>query len=197
MDQAAPPLHSLHPDYFRNLYDQNSDPWNFETSPYEAAKYTATLRSLPRSIYPSAFEVGCSVGVLTAQLAARCGSLLSIDVSEKALKRAADRCKDLPNVRFEHMQFPHQQPAAQFDLIVVSEVAYYWSNRDLQRAMDVLASLHMPGGHLILVHWTPPVSDYPQTGDRVHDLWVARSDYRRVDHLRQNTFRLDVLERIG
>ena len=97
-NEAAPD--SLTPGYFDDVYRAKADPWNFQSSPYEAAKYAATLAALPRPLYRNALEIGCSIGVLTAQLAARCEQLLSIDVSEQALDQARERCAQLPQVRF-------------------------------------------------------------------------------------------------
>jgi len=37
---------SLNADYFKDVYDAQDDPWNFETSPYEAEKYQATIAAL-------------------------------------------------------------------------------------------------------------------------------------------------------
>ncbi len=69
---------SLPPRYFDDLYAHDPDPWQFETSAYEAAKYDATLDALPIERFASALEVGCSIGVLTARLAPRCDELLAI-----------------------------------------------------------------------------------------------------------------------
>ena len=46
------------------------------------------------------------------------------------------------------MQVPAQMPEGEFDLIVVSEVAYYWQLPDLERAATGLAQRHATGGHL-------------------------------------------------
>ncbi len=104
----------------RRVYRANADPWNFASSPYEAAKYRATLEALPRERYTNAFEAGCSIGVLTAQLAPRCERLLCIDLSEAALAQARERCAALPQVRFERRMLPGEFPMADgpFDLIV-------------------------------------------------------------------------------
>lgn len=175
--EMSPEPSSLTPEYFHEVYRRDSDPWNFESSPYEAAKYATTLESLPRARYARALEVGCSIGVLTERLAARCDELQSIDVSAQALERAKRRCSGLLNVTFERMSLPDQEPHGLFDLIVISEVAYYWNRSDLHRAIDLLAKHQNARGHLIVVHWTPKVPDYPLTGDQVHDVWVARSEY--------------------
>ena len=50
--------------YFDEMYRDVEDPWNFETSHYEQRKYAITVASLPRSRYRSAYEPGCSIGVL-------------------------------------------------------------------------------------------------------------------------------------
>ena len=186
---------SLPPAYFEHIYECSSDPWNFETSDYEAAKYRETIGSLPHERYGNALEVGCSIGVLTAQLAEHCDHLLSVDVSEHALEQARRRCAALPHVRFAHMQVPQEMPEGQFDLIVVSEVAYYWQSEDLDCTATLLAERQPPGGHLILVHYTPFVPDYPLTGDEVHDMWCARPEWRVVKQKRFERYRLALLER--
>jgi SAM-dependent methyltransferase len=55
-------------------------------------------------------------------------------------------------------------PEGSFDLIVLSEVAYYWDDADLARMGDLLRRLTQPGGRVLLVHWTGE-TDYPQTAD--------------------------------
>ena len=193
------PTISKRPDYFEMVYGANDDPWGFETSPYEAAKYDATLAALPNDRYQSGFEIGCSLGVLTERLAQRCARLLAVDVVPDVLERARKRCRDLPQVRFSLMDTPHELPDEQFDLIVLSEVAYYWSVDDLARARVELAERLLPAGNLILVHWTPWVHDYPQTGDQVHDAFMEDAGTTGpLHHLlnqREDTYRLDVFER--
>jgi alkylation response protein AidB-like acyl-CoA dehydrogenase len=186
---------SLPPSYFDRLYQRTADPWKFETSAYEAEKYRQTLAALPRTLYANVLEVGCSIGVLTAQLAARATALLSVDVSEKALEAARKRCAAFANVRFARMQIPTEEPIGTFDLIVVSEVGYYWQREDLDRAIVMLAEHQQPGAHLLLVHHTKPVPDYPLTGDQVHDIWLARPEWHVLGQQRHEGYRLDLLER--
>ncbi|MBJ6110978.1 methyltransferase domain-containing protein [Hymenobacter sp. BT523] len=197
MNQNQP--NTLPPAYFDHVYEANRDPWNFETSPYEREKYAATLAALPRPHYAEAFELGCSLGVLTAQLAGRCGHLLAVDVSEAALAQARARCAALPQVELRRMNVPAEFPTQQFDLILVSEVGYYWSATDLTRSADLLIGALQPGAHLLLVHWTPPVHDYPLTGDDVHEFFLAKTTeagpLRHLGGQRHETYRLDLLEK--
>ncbi len=187
---------SLPPRYFERIYARKQDPWDFETSDYERDKYDITLDALPRERYENAVEVGCSIGVLTRRLAGRADRLLALDVSERALEKARERLADEPHVEFACMQVPHLVPDDVFDLVVISEVAYYWTRPDLEHAAEEIARIHEPGGHLVLVHLTEYVPDYPQTGDQVHDYLASRPEWKTVHHARHYRFRIDVLERI-
>ena len=197
-NEAAP--HSLTPGYFDDVYRAHSDPWGFTTSPYEAGKYAATLAALPRPRYANAFEAGCSIGVLTAQLAPRCERLLAIDVSEDALAQARARCAALPQVRLERRFLPGEFPDADglFDLILISEVGYYLAMPDLLHLRDKCVTRLATGGHLLLVHWTPPVPDYPLTGDEVHATFAAATGtpWRHLRGQRAEKYRLDLFERV-
>jgi len=178
MNQNQP--NTLPPSYFDAVYTATADPWGFEHKPY----------------YQNAFEIGCSLGVLTARLAPRCGALLAVDGSEKPLARARELCRDLPQVQIRRMQVPDAFPAQQFDLVLASEVGYYWSPDDLGRAQAKILEHLSVGGHLMLVHWTPFVHDYPLTGDEVHESFLALPGLRPLHSHREEKYRLDVLERV-
>ncbi len=186
---------SLSPAYFDEVYRNSTDPWSFETSSYEAAKYADTLASLPHPRFRTALEVGCSIGVLTEQLAEHCDALLSVDVSDRALATARKRLAGNPHVRLEQLQIPREMPDGDFNLILISEVAYYWQRDELDRAATLLAERQHTGDILVLVHLTELVPDYPLTGDQVHEAWLARPEWRVLRAERRERYRLEVLER--
>jgi predicted TPR repeat methyltransferase len=190
---------SLPPSYFEKMYRENPDPWQFETSEYEAKKYAATIATLSHSRYRSALEIGGSIGVLTEKLADRCDNLLSIDVSETAQEKAIQRCQYLSQVRFQIMQVPQQFPDESFDLILVSEVGYYLSLPDLQKTQAHILNHLQLGGHLLLVHWTLYARDYPLSGDDVHESFLRLSP-KSLHHVvgqREEQYRLDLFKRVN
>ncbi|MER3433625.1 MAG: methyltransferase [Leptolyngbya sp. ERB_1_1] len=188
---------SLPPSYFDALYQSDPDPWKFETSDYEANKYAATIAALPKSRYRSAFEIGGSIGVLTEKLAEHCESLLSIDVSKLAQDNAIRRCQHLPQVQFQIMRVPEQFPDRTFDLILVSEVGYYWDWEDLRKTQQHILESLEPGGHLLLVHWTLYAKDYPLSGDEVHEAFfeLVPTHFKHLLGQREEQYRLDLFER--
>ena len=182
---------SLEPAYFDALYAADPDPWRFATSAYEREKYGATLAALPARI-GSAFEVGCSIGVLTRRLAERCERLLAIDVSEAALAEARRRCAGRANVTMTRMQIPREWPIERFDVILFSEVLYYLSSDDRACAAAQARSSMVPGGHALLVHYTPP-TDYPASGDVASDSFIRMSGLTPILQRRTAQYRLDLL----
>lgn len=190
---------TLAPEYFEAVYAAKDDPWDFASSPYEAAKYAATIAALPDKRYSSAFEIGCSIGVLTARLALFCDALLAVDVNENALRQARARCAEMKSVGFAQMVVPDEFPSETFDLIVVSEVGYYLSAFDWRRTFDRITANLRDKGVVILVHWTHFVHDYPQTGDAVHDQFTvwAEGKLKLLAASRTADYRLDVWEKIS
>lgn len=191
------PEKTLAPKYFEAVYNASDDPWNFSASEYEARKYAETVAALPSRKYAAAFEIGCSIGVLTAHLAAFCERLLAVDVNDKALAQAQARCQDYPQVSFEKMFVPREFPAGKFDLIVVSEVGYYLSVGDWKTAQEKILEHLDFGGNIVLVHWTHFVHDYPQTGDDVHELFAENCAGRLtlLKTARTADYRLDVWQK--
>ena len=193
-DLAAVDPNPLGAGYFDAIYDRADDPWGFTSRWYEERKRAVTLASLPQKHYRSALEVGCSIGVLTEQLAARCDDLLAVDVSAAAVQRASDRVASEPGVRVELADVASVFPEGPFDLVLLSEVGYYFEPDVLERVLaDTAASLAV-GGTVVLCHWRHGVADYALRGDEVHELAAAAfaGTFTRLARHEEEDFVLDV-----
>ena len=190
---------SLPENYFNDVYKAKDDPWDFQTSTYERDKYAATIAALPRPLYHNAFEIGCSIGVLSRLLADKCELLLSVDVAEAPLVKACALLQDKPQVTVQKMTVPDEFPGQQFDLIMMSEVGYYLVMPDLEKLQQQIINHLQPQGQLMLVHWTPDVPDYPLTGDEVHESFLklcgAGKQFKQLFQHRAASYRMDLLER--
>jgi SAM-dependent methyltransferase len=183
---------TLESGYFDAMYEAASDPWGFEDRWYERRKYAISLAQLPAARYDRAFEPGCSIGVLTAMLAQRCDTLLSCDVAPAAVRAAAERTRDLPHVTVEQRAIPAHWPAGRFDLIVFSEILYYFGDGDLDQVLRRAVAALAPGGTLLAVHWRHPVADYPKRGDDVHRALGAQAGLGRLVSHREPDFLAEI-----
>ena len=195
------PAKSLDADFFEKLYQQNEDPWNFENSDYEKAKYRATLNALPREQYAHVFEIGCSNGLLSTIIMERCDRLLAVDASSIAVKNAARRLEQFPNAEVRTMTIPDEFPDEKFDLVLFSEIGYFLNKADLILTRTKLIEALLPEGHLLLVHWKPVVSEFPLTGDEVHEIFAEKAGAESTSELTHlygtstDEYRLDLFEK--
>ena len=180
--------------YFDAVHDRRDDPWGFETRWYEQRKRDVTIASLPDERYAAALEIGCSIGVLTERLTERADDLLAIDVSATAVARARQRLGD--RARVERVDVIDAFPAGPFDLIVLSEVGYYFGRDGLARVLDEIEEHLADDGVLLACHWRHAVDDYPLTGDEVHDVIRERALTMTVEHFERD-FVLGVFRRDG
>jgi cyclopropane fatty-acyl-phospholipid synthase-like methyltransferase len=183
---------SLLPSYFDAKYREDIDPWQFRTSAYERDKFKATLDAFARPHYQSVLEVGCAIGVLSALIATRCDRLVALDGSSTAIDEASRM--QLPNVRFSTAFLPDEFPDGMFDLIVLSEVLYYFSEQDLNTLADKCLSSLQPTGEIILCHWLGQ-TDYPLKGRQASDLFAQALATRRPGRtiLHDGIYRLERL----
>ena len=98
-------------------------PVGFETSPYEPAKYDATIAALEDRRFANGLEIGCSIGVLTERLAHHVRRPAG-DRRRRGRARPRPRARSRTSA-FERREVPEEFPDGAYDLIVVSEVLYY------------------------------------------------------------------------
>ncbi|SMQ71955.1 bifunctional PIG-L family deacetylase/class I SAM-dependent methyltransferase [Agreia sp. VKM Ac-1783] len=198
-DETAAELsgESLEQGYFDTFYEGRTDPWGFETRWYEERKRALTLAALPRRRFGSALEIGCSIGVLTAELADRVDDVLATDIAQAPLDSARRRLAGRSEVRFERRALPQEWPDGSFDLIVVSEVGYYLAPDSLDDLVSrAVASLN-DGGIVVACHWRHPVSDYPMRGDDVHEAFRRSAGLERIGGYDDDDFLLEVFGQPG
>ncbi len=190
---------SLSEKYFDEVYSANTDPWNFEGSDYERAKYAVTINALTKPLYHNVFEIGCSIGVLSEMIMNKCENLLAVDAVEAPLVKARQRLSAYPNVQVKRMTVPADFGNEMYDLIIISEVAYYLDNAALGMLRKKTMKQLIKGGQLLMVHWTPLVHDYPQTGNYVNDYFLEldKIELKHLQQQRHETYRLDLFEKIN
>jgi len=184
---------------FDRLYRRKPDPWDYQGSSYERRKRAITLASLPRGHYGDAVEAGCSIGVLTAELASRCSRLLGIDASHVALAAARTRLEGAGNVSLLRAELPARWPdipGNSLDLVVLSEIGYFLGRTELQDLLHAVARALAPGGDLLLCHWLHPIEGWELDGAQVHTM-ARELGWKNIVHHREEDFVLDILRSPG
>jgi len=194
---------SLSPDFdpaahFQQLYQRDADPWKVRERWYEQRKRAILLACLPLQRYRNAFEPACGNGELTAALAQRAERLLASDLSPEAVALTRRRMQreapsDAARVTIVQQRMPQEWPAeGPFDLIVISEMAYYLSEQDLLRLRQCCVDALADGGTLLMCHWRRPFADRRLNTDSVHTVFDSTPGLNRLLRHSEDDFLLDV-----
>lgn len=175
------------PEAFEERYRRAPDPWDFGTSPYEQGRYEAIVASLPGEHYRSGYEPGCSIGELTWRLAQVCDALRAVDVSETAVARTAERVRGMHGVTVGVASVDTDSTMGH-DLVVFSEIGYYFSLDELDRVLDRLVAAMVRGGDLVACNWLGHSPDHRLHGSVVHDRIAARTDLQPLTEATHDGF---------
>lgn len=179
------------PAFFEALYRADPDPWSFASDDAETARYEALLDLLGPGPLGEVLEPGCSIGVLTARLAERSSRVIAFDVAPSAVETARARCQGLDHVDLHVGGLPEDVPLRPVDVVVWSEVGYYFSPAVLDEVVDRLVGALRPGGRLVACHWRGRSPDHARTGDEVHARIGEHPDLLPVETRAHPTFVLD------
>ena len=179
---------------FTAIFEQD-DPWGFASLWYEARKRDLLMAALPEPHYAHALEAGCATGMLTERLAARCDTLLAVDLVPRAIERTRQRVADLAHVEARVARLPDQWPAGRFDLVVLSELGYFFYRAPWLQIVAHAVGALTPAGTIVACHWLRPFAERRLSTRHVHAA-IARQPglHRHVRHLEPD-FLLEVWSR--
>ena len=179
--------------YFDELYTHNQgDPWCYGQRWYEIRKRQISLAVLPKPKFKSIFEVGCSTGVMSAQLAQRSDAIYCLDAHPTALAQAQQNLAAYSHVCLKQGIIPQDLPQQSFDLIVISEVLYYLNASDLTKVMAWLNQQLVNGACLLACHWRKRIDDFEFDGDQIHQQLKQHLMARHELGLQDHDFNLDL-----
>jgi len=101
-----------------------------------------------------------------------CRSLVAIEVSETAVERAMLRLRDMPHVTVSRAALPAEMPSGEFDLIVCSDVLYYFPRDVLIEMIPRFTTALAPDGTLLVLHYLGRFGQSTR-GHEVHELLKA------------------------
>ena len=182
--------------FFEAKYQKKADPWRFSTDAYELQRYAALLGALQPKRYRHAYEPGCSIGVFTQQLAGICDRVEAVDFSPTASMQAQARCASLSHVTVRCAAVPEEIPPVGNDLLVLSEIGYYFDPDVWAGIVSGLVAKMPTGATVLAAHWLGDSKDHRLTGDQVQEIIVAEPQLRVQRSERTAHLRLDLLVRV-
>lgn len=179
---------------FVAIFEQD-DPWGFESLWYEARKRDIVMAALPEARYARALEAGCATGLLTERLAARCDTLLAVDLVPRAIELTRARMAGQHHVEARVAQLPQDWPDGRFDLIVLSELGYYFTADDWARTATAATHALGPDGTIVACHYLRPFAERNLSTRQVHAAIARHAGlHRHVRHIEPD-FLLEVWSR--
>jgi LmbE family N-acetylglucosaminyl deacetylase/SAM-dependent methyltransferase len=147
------------------LDDGVTDPWRLDSSEYERRRLALTLACLGRPHYSRVLEIGCATGQLSEQLGGRADHVVGMDASPSAL--------DVARARTDAVEWllgaaPADIPDSEFDLVVLSEVAYFLDGPELLATLRAARRQLRPRGEILIANWVAPTENIPLDGPTVH-----------------------------
>jgi len=181
---------------FEEAYTRSPDPWA-SAAPryrYQQRKYEQIMALLPDRRFCHTLDLGCGLGLLSQQLAARSDAVLGIDVASAALGHARKRGAGVANLTFAQgdvLDLPAELNG-QFDLVVVADTLYYLAplSDDLLKTLSArLADLLMPGGLCLLAnHFFFAADSDSRLSRRIHDAFTWSPRFTALSHHRKAFF---------
>jgi len=174
-------------DHLQALYADTSDPWGFEHSDYEQAKFAATCKALSRSRYVSAFELGCGNGQLARHLVEMCDRYIGMDAVLIAVEAAR---KAVPTASFIHDFYPCPLPDENFDLLILSEILYFLDEGSLRRLASEITT-RWPQAEVLCVSWLGE-TDHDLQGEEALEVFATELTCHTFSHVGKTAnYRID------
>jgi SAM-dependent methyltransferase len=171
-------IHSRAEAFFEDLW-KKGDPWKFESSDFERAKYETELAKLRGRRYFRVLEIGCGAGHFTRSLVRFTDQIVALDISPTAIARA--RTTGLRSVDFKVANIMDYNLRAEgpWDLIVMNETICYlgwlYSFFDVAWLASELFTATRHAGQFLMANTCGGVEDYlllPWIIRTYHDLFV-------------------------
>lgn len=187
--------------YFNWRY-KSQDPYKVSVSGYELEKMDRAISSLGfEKKFGSILEIGCGEGEMTARLAAISGRTLATDISDMAIRRTREAASSFPNVDTQRLDLLTDEPPGQFDLVVASEVLYYFEKEQLPAILERVTSCVKNGGSLALIHARALADDdggveLKNFGAKtIHEMFGKDPRYRIIHDDIQPAYRITILRK--
>lgn len=174
---------------FAGKFAADDDPWRTFSNRDEAVKRRAILHALGPGPIGRVLELASGNGSNSAAIAPRALRLDATEGTAEGTRLTAAAVAAYPRARASQLALPTALPRPVYDAVVVAELLYYLSPRDMaQVAVDVAAAVRQ-GGRLVLAHHRIDFYDFAQHAAGIQARFLRQTGrawrVRRVRALRR------------
>lgn len=158
---------------FAAKFASDPDPWRTFSDRDEAVKRSAIMRGLGGGPVGRVLELASGNGSNSVAMAPRVLRLDATEGTKEGARLTAMAVARWPRARATPLALPAKFPRACYDAIVVAELLYYLSPRDMAAVARSAALALRGGGRLVLAHHRIDFYDFAQHAADIHRRFLA------------------------
>ena len=159
---------------FERTFASDPDPWRTFQDRDEALKRAAILHAMGPGPWGRVLELAAGNGSNSAAIAPRALRLDATEATATGTCLVRDAiARHSPRARAIRLAVPSHLPRSRYDIIVVAELIYYLSSREMNRTAADVAKALRPGGTLVLAHHHIDFHDFVQHARHLHRAFLA------------------------
>ena len=161
---------------FATKFAHDDDPWGTFSNRDEAVKRRAILHALGPGPIGRVLELASGNGSNSMAIAPRALRLDATEGTAEGTRLTAAAIARQPRARGLQLALPGAFPRPTYDAIVVAELLYYLSFRDMAQVASAAGAALRPGGRLILAHHRIDYYDFAQHARGIQSRFLAQTD---------------------
>lgn len=165
-------------DGFDQRFAADGDPWATFTARDEALKRRAIMHAVRAGVRGRVLELAAGNGsnsVALADIALRLDATEGTAAGTKLVRKAV---AGDARARVAELVLPGRFARVTYDAVIVAEVLYYLSPRDMAAVARDVGRAVRPGGVLVLAHHRIDFHDFAQHADGIHERFLKDSGVR-------------------
>ncbi|MGB3753242.1 MAG: methyltransferase [Parerythrobacter sp.] len=158
---------------FAATFADDDDPWQTFTARDEAIKRSAIVHAVGPHRLGRVYELASGNGSNSKALITRAMRLDAVEGTAEGTKLTQHALRAEPRARALHLPLPARSPRAGYDCIVIAELLYYLTQRQMHRVAIETDRIARPGTRLVLAHHTIDFHDFSQHAHGIHGRFLS------------------------